>query len=76
MTKLPLSQLPFPLEPKKEEVNIVDEFLNTDLPYKTKKRQYFVGGFVSTTNFPNQIEKMEIRYKCKLNANCFIEVSE
>lgn len=75
MIKLPLAQLPFPLEPKKKEINVVEEFLNKDLPYKTKKRQYFVGGFVSTTKLPNKIERMEIRYKCKLDADCFIEVS-
>lgn len=75
MTKLPLAQLPFPLEPKKKEINVVEEFLNKDLSYKDKKRQYFVGGFVSTTKLPNKIERMEIRYKCKLDTDCFIEVS-
>lgn len=72
MSKLPLKQL---LDPKKEEPNIIEEFLNRDLGYKTKKRQYFVGGFVSTTKLPNQIEQMEIRYKCKLDINCSIETN-
>ncbi len=64
LSKVPLSQLPFPLEPKAEIVNVLDEFLNQNISYKSS-REYFIGGFVSTTKFPNGIQKMEIRYSCK-----------
>ena len=74
MSQLPLSQLPFPLEDHKTTIDAVSEFLNQDINYKNSenKRQYFIGGFVSTTRLPNQISKIQIRYKCKEDQKCSI----
>ncbi|MCQ3944272.1 MAG: hypothetical protein DPW11_00620 [bacterium] len=77
LSKLPLSSLPFPLEDHKEYVDVLSDFLNRDIDYKSagKKRQYFVGGFVSTTRLPNQITKMQIRYQCEIGQSCKIIVT-
>jgi len=69
LRKLPLVERPyFPNKPA-GHVDIVSKYLNKDISYKTK-RQYFVGAFVSTTTLPNQISKLEIRYRCELGSNC------
>ena len=76
LEKLPLVDLPFSTKNKARKVNIKEEFLNKDIAYKNEsyKRQYFVGGFVSTMKLPNQIDRMEIRYSCKPTEICEISV--
>ena len=74
LRQLPLASLPFPLENKKQTFNIVDDFLNRDITYK-HERKYYVGGFVSTTQLPNSLDIMEIRYTCKPTITCAIHLS-
>lgn len=73
LSQLPLSSLPFPLESKEKKINVINEFLNKDLSYK-KERKYYVGGFVSTTQLPNSLDVLQIRYTCPEEMGCLIRI--
>ena len=75
LKQLPLSSLPFPLENKKQIINVTDDFLNRDISYK-QERKYYIGGFVSTTQLPNSLDVMQIRYVCKSTSACTIRLTE
>lgn len=74
LEELPIVQLPYTTKKTPKTVNVVDNYLNKDLPGKSQ-RKYYVGAFVSTTKLPNRINELEIRYKCKSGSNCSIVVT-
>lgn len=67
LSKLPLMDLPYSLDKQSRENNVL-KMLNN----KNDDRIFYIGGFVSTTDLPNQITKMEILYSCEDNDPCEI----
>ncbi len=75
LEKLPVVDLPYSIGKTPSHLDIVNNYLNKDIPHKSSK-QYYAGAFVSTTRFPNQVESFEIRYGCKSTSTCSISLNQ
>ena len=75
LVKLPVVQRPYSIYRSPTYIDVVNNYLNQDIGYK-EEREYYVGAFVSTTQLPNQIENLEIKYSCKQGVHCSINLTK
>lgn len=74
LKKLPLMKFPYSFEHPNnlEHVDVVNTIFNRQ--GQGIERKYYIGAFVSTTQLPNQVNSLEIRYKCKQSSSCNIAI--
>ncbi|MDO8515292.1 MAG: hypothetical protein Q7S14_02220 [bacterium] len=72
LKNLPLVKFPYSLDRPThlDHKDVVNTLFNRQ--DQNVERRYYVGAFVSTTQLPNEVNAMEIRYKCKQSSSCSI----
>lgn len=74
LKKLPLMSFPYSISNPRDlrHPNVINDLFN--FHGQNLERKYYIGAFVSTTRLPNQVNNLEIRYKCKISSTCSINL--